>query len=92
MVATETLHRVLGDGQGDLPVGDIASPLRVLASPGEPLHRVTLRLGSAGDTRCPVVESAEAPRLVGFLAPSDILRARVGAARQAETDFDPLGA
>jgi CIC family chloride channel protein len=66
-------------------------PARVVATPDEAIDRVLLRLGSAGETRCPVVESLARPRVVGFLAPTDVLRLRVRASLEgAEGPFEPL--
>jgi CIC family chloride channel protein len=55
----------------------LARPLVAVATPEEGLDHLAQRLAEAGQTRCPVVESAGRPRVVGFIAPSDLLRARV---------------
>jgi CIC family chloride channel protein len=62
-----------------------------LALADEPLDRLSLRMGAARITRCPVVESAALPRLVGFIAPSDMLRARVRSAADHAGEMEPLG-
>lgn len=64
---------------------------RPVLEPEDSLDRISLRLGAAKETRCPVVESFTHPRLVGFLAPSDLLRARVLASHDEHEDgFEPL--
>jgi CIC family chloride channel protein len=79
------------DATPEDPVSRHADPALVLATPDEPLDRLSLRLGAAGETRCPVVESRSRPRLVGFLTPADILRARVRASVEDDgPEFSPF--
>jgi len=49
----------------------------VVAHPDEPLRAVVHRMAETGLTRLPVVEPGEARRLVGMIALSDLLKARV---------------
>lgn len=58
-------------------VSELTRVSPVFATPEEPVDRISLRLGANHVTRCPVVASFEEPRLVGFLGPSDLLRARM---------------
>ncbi|HSB60843.1 MAG TPA: chloride channel protein [Vicinamibacteria bacterium] len=90
LVDASALAAAAAEGQGTDKVAGHARPAPVVATPDEPLDRVSLRLGVAGTTRCPVVSSLRHPRLVGFLAPSDLLRARVRAAAE-DPGFEPLG-
>lgn len=73
----------------------VATRLRsapVVATPREPLDNVSYRLGDAGETRCPVVDSLQGLRVVGFVTPSDLLRARVRAtSAEVASGFEPLG-
>ncbi len=76
----------------DDPVARWLRAAAVVAVPEDALDRISLRLGAARETRCPVVESVAHPRLVGFLAPSDLLRARLLASHEEREDsFEPLG-
>ena len=65
--------------QADEPTAQRMYSARVLATPDEPLVRVSLCLGAAGETRCAVVESLERPRVLGVLTPGDLLRSRLRA-------------
>ena len=49
----------------------------LLLTPDMTLAEAALRLAQAGESRAPVVESVESPRLVGFLSSSDLIRARL---------------
>ena len=57
--------------------GSLALPPVLLLTPGQTLAEAALRLAQAGETRAPVVESLESPRLVGLLSSSDLVRARL---------------
>ena len=50
---------------------------RLVASTKETLLEVVRRMQMNGVDRCPVVDEAASRRLVGFLSPTDILRARM---------------
>jgi CIC family chloride channel protein len=93
MLDNDELERAVAEGHGGETVLARRRPVRVLATAAEPLDKLALRLGAAGETRCPVVASLSEPRLVGFLTPMDFLRARMIAARddKGDSDFQPLG-
>jgi chloride channel protein, CIC family len=92
IVDLESLEAAVRDGRWNEEVLNLMRSVPVLATPEEPLDRVFLRLGAARETRCPVVESLLHPKLIGFLAPSDFLRARVRASvEEGDTAFEPLG-
>lgn len=57
--------------------GSLALPPVLVLTPDETLAEAALRLAQSGETRAPVVESIETPRLVGFLSSSDLVRARL---------------
>jgi CIC family chloride channel protein len=54
----------------------LARSPRVVATPEESLDHLAERLAEAGETRCAVVDSSTPPRVVGFISPRDLLRAR----------------
>lgn len=91
LIDLHTLAGALRHARGDEPVEAYARPARVQATPDEPLDRITLRLAAEHETRCPVIESPENPRLLGILTPADFLHARLRAAvEQRGTSFEPL--
>jgi CIC family chloride channel protein len=91
LIELESLERAVEEGRGDDSVAQLARAAPVLATPDEPLDRLSHRLGAAGETRCPVVESERHPSLVGFITPGDILRARVRVHEEDSGQFEPLG-
>src|SRR5204863_3851219 len=77
-VATRNdLARLLAEGGGLHPIGERLRTDPVVAYPDEPLRTVVYRMADTGLTRFPVVERGEARRLIGMVALSDLLQARV---------------
>ena len=62
-------------GAADIVVGSIAEEPRLVATEDELLVDVVARMKERDVDRCPVVDGDG--RVVGFLSPSDILRARM---------------
>lgn len=92
VVEREALEAALEAGRGERSITEVMRVAQVMATPDEPLDRISLRLAAAQETRCPVVASAAQPLLVGFLSSSDRLRARLRASvENADSDFEPLG-
>jgi CIC family chloride channel protein len=91
LIEIESLERAVEAGRGEQTVAELAREAPVLATPGEPLDRLSHRLGAAGETRCPVVESLRKPRLIGFITPGDLLQARVRYQEEHGGHFEPLG-
>ena len=61
----------------DVRVGALVRPDPIVAYPDEPLRAVVYRMAETGRTRFPVVERGEGRRLLGMIALSDLLEARV---------------
>ena len=80
VVTRGDLERLLGvqsvDG-AELRLGVLVRTDPVVAYPDEPLRAVVYRMAETGLTRFPVVERGEARRLIGMVALSDLLQARV---------------
>jgi len=80
VVTRGDLERLLGvqgaDG-AELRLGALVRTDPVVAYPDEPLRAVVYRMAETGLTRFPVVERGEARRLIGMIALSDLLQARV---------------
>lgn len=91
LVDLDAIEEAVESGRGEVTVAELARPAAVLATPNEPLDRLSHRLGAADETRCPVVESRRRPRLVGFITPGNILRARVRVHEEHGGGFEPLG-
>lgn len=91
LIDREALAGAAVGASGADPVSQRMRTARVVVVPSEPLDRVSLRLGAAGETRCAVVESPERPRVLGMLTPGDFLRARVRASvAEADPGFEGL--
>lgn len=91
LLDAEAIDEAAREGKLSDPVADRLRPPRVLATPEEALDAVSLRLAAASETRCAVVETLASRRLAGFLAPSDILRARLGDRAEETGGFGTLG-
>src|SRR5436190_18465745 len=65
----------------------IAEEPKVVACAEDLITETVQQMHLRGVDRCPVVESARAPRIVGFLSPSDILRMRM---RSGTAEPDPF--
>jgi CIC family chloride channel protein len=91
VVEREAIAAAAQAGRHAADLAQLMRPAPVLATPDETLDRVSLRLAAHGETRCPVIASAEDPRLVGFLSPADRLRMRLHASvERADSRFEPL--
>ena len=80
VVTRGDLERLLGVQSADgaeLRLGVLVRTDPVVAYPDEPLRAVVYRMAETGLTRFPVVERGEARRLIGMVALSDLLQARV---------------
>ncbi len=71
------LDRAILENRREATAGSLALPPVLSLTPDLTLAEAALRLARAGETRAPVVASAEEPRLVGFLSSSDLVRARL---------------
>jgi CIC family chloride channel protein len=69
-------------------VGEVMEQPRLVAEQGDDVIEVVRRMQMSGVDRCPVIDDAASQRLVGFLSPSDILRARIRSARFSEDDAE----
>src|SRR5438128_6265830 len=73
----EHLLGVQGADGAERRLGVLVRTDPVVAYPDEPLRAVVYRMAETGLTRFPVVERGEARRLIGIIALSDLLQARV---------------
>jgi len=73
----EHLLGVQGADGAERRLGVLVRTDPVVAYPDEPLRAVVYRMAETGLTRFPVVERGEARRLIGMVALSDLLQARV---------------
>jgi len=67
-------------------VREVMDKPKLVAAAGDEVIDVVRRMQMNGIDRCPVVDADATNRLVGFLSPSDILRARISRARVAEEE------
>ncbi|HSP16804.1 MAG TPA: chloride channel protein [Thermoanaerobaculia bacterium] len=70
----------------DALVRDVMEQPKLVATADDELIEVVRRMQLHGVDRCPVVDSDATGRLIGFLSPSDILRARIAHAGFSEDD------
>jgi CIC family chloride channel protein len=83
------LRAALERGDAASPVSELLEQPRLVAAAREPLIEVVRRMQMRGADRCPVVD--ETRRVVGFLSPADILRARLTRTGPDEERFELFG-
>lgn len=79
------------DGRLDDPIAPALQPLQLVLRPEEELTHAIRKLARSRIDRCPVADAEN--RLVGFLAPEDVLRARMAAFDETgsfDREFDIL--
>lgn len=60
----------------DATAGELMDPPKVVARSDESLHDVVARMAMENVDRCPVIASDGSKRVIGFLSPADLVRAR----------------
>src|SRR5581483_5901098 len=83
ILGASAIIRSVREGKLDTTAGELMDQPKVLARADEPLHDVVARMGMENVERCPVVAPDGSKRIVGFLSPSDLIRARFRAAEGA---------
>ena len=76
LLAASAIIRAVRDGKLDTTAGELMEQARVVARPDEPVQDVVARMAIENVDRCPVVAPDGTKRVVGFLSPADIVRAR----------------
>jgi len=84
VLRSEAIVRTVRDGKLDTTAGELMEQVKVFARAHEPLNDVVARLALENIDRCPVLDNSN--RVVGFLSPSDLVRARFRAAGEAATE------
>ncbi len=77
VLSRDELDRAAREGRTQELVRDHAITPRVIAIASEPITDVLLRMQLTAVDRCPVIDDVQSRRIVGFLSPSDLLRARM---------------
>jgi chloride channel protein, CIC family len=87
ILARKTVDKAYEKVRGVL-VREVMEPPALIAVADEELLEIVRRMQRNGVDRCPVVEADGTSRLIGFLSPSDILRARIAHARVSDDEVD----
>jgi CBS domain-containing protein len=77
IVTREAIDRCGREGAMERSVREITEAPSVVVTSEEQLIEVILRMQMSGADRCPVIDNEQSRKVVGFLSPSDILRARM---------------
>jgi chloride channel protein, CIC family len=88
----DAIRAAARDGKLDMPIAEMVEFLPLTLRPEAELRRAIRQLSRAQIDRCPVVD--DHGRLVGFIAPEDLLRARMASFDESGThsqEFDILG-
>jgi chloride channel protein, CIC family len=79
----------LDSARGDQKVRDIMEQAKLVALGSQDVLSVVRRMQIEGVDRCPVIDGESSRRVIGFISPSDILRARIDRSRhEEEVKFD----
>lgn len=77
LLAREEIESATRERRLDELVRERVSTPRLIATAGERVTDVIVRMQLTGVDRCPVIDDAQSRQVVGFLSPSDLLRARM---------------
>jgi CIC family chloride channel protein len=77
IVGADSIDAAARDGNIDAPMAELRRPAEIIATEDMPVPLLVRRMGERGLARCPVVAANGSKRLVGFVSPSDLLRARI---------------
>lgn len=76
LLSAPAIIRGVREGKLQVTAGELMLPAKVVARADEILRDVIERMGIEGVDRCPVVAADGSRKIVGFLSPSDLIRAR----------------
>jgi CBS domain-containing protein len=88
VVEAESIDAAARDGDLDRRMQELSHPPEIVATEDMPVTDLVRRMGARGLIRCPVVAAAGSRRLVGFVSPSDLLKARIRTLGDAEEERD----
>lgn len=77
LIEADMIDAAVRRGAVDLPISELCLPPEIFATTGMPVTELVRQMGIGGSIRCPVVADKDSLRLVGFVSPSDLLRARI---------------
>jgi CIC family chloride channel protein len=77
LIEADMIDAAARRGAVDLPISELCLPAEVFATAEMPVIDLVRQMGVGGSIRCPVVAEKGSRRLVGFVSPSDLLRARI---------------
>ncbi len=77
ILEADTLDEAARQGALADPVSTRLRPAPIVLYASQRLEEAALQLARAGETRAPVVASADDPKLLGFLSAADLLRVRL---------------
>jgi len=86
VVTRDAIDKIVREGGAERPLREVMEQPRLVATADENVVDVVRRMRMNGADRCPVVADDASQRLVGFLSPGDILRARMRSAPAVSED------
>ncbi len=86
VISREALDAAVGEGKNRAAVSEVMEQPKLVALAADDLLEVVDRMRLNGVNRCPVLDGDVSRRVVGFLSPSDILRARLASKRSEEDE------
>jgi CIC family chloride channel protein len=77
VVDADSIDSAARDDRLDRTMRELVHSPAIVAVADQPVHELVRSMAAAGTTRCPVVAADGSRRLVGFVSPQDLLRARI---------------
>jgi CIC family chloride channel protein len=88
VVSRDAIERAAEEGRGEELVTALMEEPKLVATAEDLVIDIVHRMHERGIDRCPVIESRESRRVVGFLSPSDILRIRMHRRAPVAEEFE----
>jgi len=77
VLSRDSIERAAREGNSERPVSEYLEKPKLVAVASERVIELVKRMQLAGADRAPVIDSGQTRRVVGFISPADILRARM---------------
>jgi CIC family chloride channel protein len=88
VVSRDAIENAVEEQRGEELVTALMDEPKLVATAEDLVVDIVHRMHERGVDRCPVIESKESRRVVGFLSPSDILKTRMHRGAPAAEEFE----
>ena len=91
ILSRDSIERAARENDMERPVREWIENPKLVAIATEQVIELVRRMQLAGTDRAPVIESEHSRRVVGFVSPADILKARLSHTVEEESPFEMFG-